>query len=96
MQARLSVEIIRHTETKGISNISIFRNFKYVCSESEKKNTMLQKLFLAVTMTLALNLFLGVRLAANSQTTTSSYKLVLSWQYLGVDKQGNRSEIAAI
>lgn len=67
-----------------------------MCSESEKTNTMLQKLFLAVTMTLALNLFLGVRLAANTQNTTSSSKLVLSWQYLGVDKQGSCSEIAAI
>lgn len=46
---------------------------------------MFQKLLLAITMTLALNLFLHDRLATNTQTVTKSYlanilKISYTWQ----------------
>lgn len=44
---------------------------------------MFQKLMLAVTMTLALNLFLGVRLAANTRATSSYLAKIPTISYTG-------------
>ena len=43
---------------------------------------MYKKLLLAVTITLALKLFLGVRLSANTQTANSSYVVKISKIFL--------------
>lgn len=69
---------IRHTKAKEIAIISSFRDFKCVCGDSEKEKSMLQKLFLALTITFALKLFLGTNIATNTQTATETHPLASS------------------
>ena len=69
---------IRHTEAKEIAIISSFRDLKCACGDSEEEKSMLQKLFLALTITFALKLFLGTNIATNTQTATKAHPLATS------------------